>query len=649
MAIEKDILEPIKEYPLLKEKVLKTAEKTIEGLAKEVKVDKMANRDTCDRLYKKQAELKEAEKKLNGKKGLRTFFIILIVILFIASAILIAVGISRNQGGQSAVGPILGAASCAIVAVILILITSMSLSKAVKRHQAIVDKLKKEEAEIHQEAEKQMAPFNAILDWGMPQKVISEAIPLLQLDQNFDVGRYAYLVSKYGLSETEDDDISVYHLQSGSIRGNPFLIERDYAKRMYMHTYTGSIVISWTVTVHNSDGSTSTQTRTQTLMASIERPAPSYHYVTFLVYGSEVAPKLNFSREPQVNKNASEKDLQKMVKQGTKAAEKKVKKSLMDDDPHDLTLMANTEFEVLWNALDRNDEAQYRLLFTPLAQQNILKLIKSKEPYGDDFSFYKDGKINTIMSGHSQNTDYYASPAAFSDIDFDKAKEKFLKFTGEFFQSVYFDLAPILSIPIYQQTKPAEFIYDHPYRSNVSFYEHEALANCFHPDLLKPADCATPLILKTEFVQKKGAFDQVEITAHGFRTVERTEFVHKMGGDGKMHTIPVPWTEYIPVKKKTMMEVANCPTTRHDYRETLCKNQGFVNFIEKFKASGKCHYERGLFAFLEAKESNPADLKGFASILGASEVKAPVQDAKKDVVDALKTMGKSLGEKAKTK
>jgi hypothetical protein len=30
-------------------------------------------------------------------------------------------------------------------------------------------------------------------------------------------------------------------------------------------------------------------------------------------------------------------------------------------------------------------------------------------------------------------------------------------------------------------------------------------------------------------------------------------------------------------------------------------------------------------------------------------VKAPVQDAKKDVVDALKTMGKSLGEKAKTK
>jgi hypothetical protein len=122
-----------------------------------------------------------------------------------------------------------------------------------------------------------------------------------------------------------------------------------------------------------------------------------------------------------------------------------------------------------------------------------------------------------------------------------------------------------------------------------------------------------------------------------------------MGGDGKMHTIPVPWTEYIPVKKKTMMEVANCPTTRHDYRENLCKNQGFVNFIEKFKANGKCHYERGLFAFLESKDSSPADLKGFATILGADEVKAPVQDAKKDVVDALKTMGKSLGEKAKTK
>ena len=142
MAYEKDILEPIKEYPLLKEKVLKTAEKTIEGLAKEVKVDKMANRDTCDRLYKKQAELKEAEKKLNGKKGLRTFFIILTVILFIAAVALIAFGISRNNAGQNAVGVILGGVGCVIVAIILILIISMSLSKAVKRHQAIVDKLK---------------------------------------------------------------------------------------------------------------------------------------------------------------------------------------------------------------------------------------------------------------------------------------------------------------------------------------------------------------------------------------------------------------------------------------------------------------------------------------------------------------------------
>ena len=68
---------------------------------------------------------------------------------------------------------------------------------------------------------------------------------------------------------------------------------------------------------------------------------------------------------------------------------------------------------------------------------------------------------------------------------------------------------------------------------------------------LKHPLSVTPNILKTSVINSENNVDMVKITAHGYKTVERVEYVSKWGRDGRRHTIPIRWTEYIPVSKET--------------------------------------------------------------------------------------------------
>ena len=89
----------------------------------------------------------------------------------------------------------------------------------------------------------------------------------------------------------------------------------------------------------------------------------------------------------------------------------------MDNDPTtNYQRFGNDEFEVLFGGTNRNNELEYRLLFTPLAQKNLLSIIKNPIPYGDDFSFIKDKMINVIRSNHSQTFDYRQEGVAHTTI-----------------------------------------------------------------------------------------------------------------------------------------------------------------------------------------------------------------------------------------
>lgn len=610
-----EILEPLKEFPYLLEKVGNEADALFDQYAGLANTDTAANEESVKEYEKAKREMenqKSYRSSLSAKKG---GFIFLIVLSFVIAALFIVLTVFRVLGDLFYLWIIFALVLIA-GSIALIFYLVKSLNPRIKKADLAVKTMQDHVNALLRECYGQMATLNALLDWGMPQKAIHNAVPLLELDDNFDVQKYIYLRDKYGLEEPEEENISTYHVQSGSILGNPFIWERDFVMRMFNKTYTGSITITWTTT-HRGKNGTYTQTHSQTLTATVTRPAPSYSFSTYLLYANEAAPKLTFSRKPTISKNADEKKLEKEVRKREKDAEKIVKKSMMDDDPHDLLLMGNTEFDVLFNALDRNNEQEFRLMFTPLAQKNELALLKSKQPYGDDFRFYKDKKINTIMSDHSQFIDFHANPAAFEGYSFLAMKKAFRDYTTTFFQGLYFDLAPLLSIPIYQMTSPAEYIYgkDAPDLPTTSFYEHEAVANSINKALLKPNKCSTDIIVKTEFLRRVDDLDEVEVTSHGFEAIPKTAYISKMGGDGRSHSIPVHYYEYEPVEKKSIMTIGNANSTR-DAFSAFHSNPAFMDLMGRLGLDGGV-FERKLFAFLNRDGAKGADLSALSSSLNS--------------------------------
>lgn len=551
-----DLLQPLDSYNMiLKNKHHENTVKYFDDLVKKSNIDIESNKRTVKAYKNLENEIKALNKKLKWKKFWRVICCIFFIFIFIVF---------------------------------------IFLNKQIKDLKEQIAKMSDKAKKLLDEAWAQMAPLNRLYDWNIPASICNMDTDLIKFDKYFDAEKFQYLYEAFGLDENDEENVSTVLVQSGEIYGNPFLLCKDYRQDWYDHEYTNSITIHWTTVVSDKNG-TRTVHHSQVLTASVYKPAPSYCYVTYLVYGNDAAPKLVYSRVPSNASGKSEKDINKMVKKGSKALDKKAKHDLMDNDSTtNYTKLGNDEFETLYGGTNRNNEVEYRLLMTPLAQKNLLKLIKTPEPYGDDFYFNKDKKLNYVQSLHSQSFDYKANPEYFLDYDYENARKRFISYNDLYFQSIYFDLLPVISIPIYQQQKSLKYIYKENYKSNITSYEHEVLANSFKRSVFMPEGSKTDAILKTSFDHSNGKVDKVNVTAHSFKTVKHIENVTKMGGDGRLHTIPVEWLEYVPLTKVTSMGTTVSGASR----------SGFMNLanMPQFKAMmtglGAYTFQRGLFAFI---------------------------------------------------
>ncbi|MGL4949128.1 MAG: MAG1210 family protein, partial [Anaeroplasmataceae bacterium] len=342
---------------------------------------------------------------------------------------------------------------------------------------------------------------------------------------------------------------------------------------------------------------------------------PVYHVETSLLYGNDAAPDLSFSRTECKSSGYNEKQLEKYVSKKSKSFEKLERKSLKKNG--DYTKLGNDEFEALFGGTNRDHEIQFRLLFSPLAQKNMLKLLKDKENYGDDFSFIKQKCINKIISAHSQQIDYSCDPLKFVHYDYEKAKEYFIKYNEEFFKGIYFDLAPLLSVPLYQQHKSRDYIYKNPPGSNLSSYEHESIANSLDISQLKNPWSDTKTILKTNFLNTVDEMDQVNVTAHSFQAVRRLTYVPTWGADGRMHHVPVFWIDYLPVSQSSTIAVQNKNSTRFEFN-SIRNTDEFKSTISNFSKNNTCVYKKGIFATVLARTLLNSDVKAFNTVYKGS-------------------------------
>lgn len=571
--------EPIDLYTKqFKDKFRENCEQYFTELCKKANVSADANKQ----LVKTYESKLNDQKLLEKKKSKVTTIKVLMIILFIVGMLGAVFSFLFLIGVNKVAGIIVGllCVVCAIVALV-VFIKVRNNNKDLDQNLANATGKTKEALNA---CWNQMAPLNSEYDWNIPSDLMEKTTPLIDLDHEFDVKKFEYLHEKYGFEDSNDPKVSTNYVISGNIYGNPFVLINSFNTEMRDKTYSGSITIHWTTTTRDSKGNTQTHHHSETLVATVTKKAPSYWYDTRLVYGNEAAPDLSFTRKPTVKSGMDEKDILKLEKTTEKELASLAEKAITKGKT--FTPLSNSRFEGMFHAYDRDNEQQFRLLFTPLAQNNMCKLLM-KSPYGDDFYFYKYKKLNYIFSNHSQSQNYKISPSQFAHYDIEKAKTNFININTTFFQGLYFDLAPLLSIPLYQQTKTHEYIYNIPYEAYHTKYEQEAMANKFNKNLLVHPESRTDAILKCNFVKKNGNSDLVSITAHTYKTIKHIEHITKLGGDGKLHTIPVEWLEYVPLERTSQMELATVDSSEKKY------SSSYADLSNKM-----CVYERGLISAL---------------------------------------------------
>ena len=506
-------------------------------------VDVEQNRATVKNYNKECLAVKNVNNTISKFRWLKAFFIILIVVGSIVC--LSSIAFFESDFTKSILLILIGATLIVSSALALRLWTNPKIKSA---------KLKREEHEkkanefLH-EANGQVAPLNALFESDTPLRLIEKTIPNLVFEQKFTKRQESFMMRHNDFIDFLDDKSSMLDTLSGSLNGNPFIFCRKLVEKTGTQVYHGYKTISWTERYRDSNGNIRTRTRTQTLHAQVVKPRPFWNTDTYLAYGCQAAPDLNFSRTHSHSDDLSDRAGARKVKKGEKSLRKKAQKDASFQG------MTNAEFDVLFGATNRDHEVQFRLMYTPLAQRNTLALIDDAINYGDDFNFIKNRRFNVISSEHAQNWDMHVTASDYYSYDVDEIKRNFINKNQEFFKSVFFDFAPLMAVPAYLEEPSPSLDEIEDYDTNYTYYEHEVMANKIGYGKFVNERSNTQAILKTSKISKGENEDVVTVTADSYQTVERVDFIPVLGGDRRMHAVPVPWLEYFPVRNAVNMKV----------------------------------------------------------------------------------------------
>ncbi len=547
-------------------------------LRSESKIDVEANRKTVKRYNEELNAAKKQAKRATLYKVLR----ILLYILAIGGAIAFLIGLFEDYTISLIAFPI---------SLISFLVIFLKLNKIIKGIQGIIDKHNAAAQKYLNEAQEQMAPLNALFDDEDTFKLLKVTLPDLNFSKHLTQSQEDDMMLSFDLPPYYNSDITVIDTLAGSFKSNPFFYERRRIHKMGTETYHGYKMISFKRSYRDSKGRWRTRTVTQTLHAAVTKPKPFYSIDTVLHYGAAGAPDLSFSRDNRHIEAKSDGAIDRMVKKGERKFKKKQEKALKSGGS--FTAMTNSQFDVLFDATSRDNEAQFRLMFSPLAQQNMVELLLSDDTYGDDFDFIKKKRHNVIHSDHSQNWNMSTSASNYVSYSYDIARNNFLNFNNNYLKSVYFDFAPLLAIPIYQEELDVNRAQPPKAPNRYSDRECEALANAIGAKQFAPAGAHTEVIIKTQSVSSSGEYDTVRVSARSYTTVDRVDLIPVPGGDGMIHPVPVPWKEYIPIEASSEMNITHLGLSEREYKVGGSLKEGAL----KMAGGRACAYKNKLFAF----------------------------------------------------
>lgn len=550
------IFNPLEDYEKrLKDAHAANAEALFQELETRSGINREENRATVAKYNAQRQKADALGKKAGRYKALRVLTIIGMVL-----AVLVAIAMFANNTILPGIGLI-------VIAAGLLILLLKKLNPLIKNLDQLFADEDTAAEKLLQICWQQVAPLNKLFQPWDGITVLEKTIPRFSFQPNLSALQEKDMLENYNFVPYQEDEQTVVDTLSGRYNGNPFLYERRRIHTMGLETYHGYKTIHWTEFYTDSKGRRRSRSRSQTLHATVTKPKPFYHTETKLHYGAQAGPDLSFSRQNMHLEDKSERAIDSMVRRGERKLQKKAEEALENNDS--FMGMTNTEFDVLFDALDRDHEVQFRLLFTPLAQTNMVDLLRSETGYGDDFDFYKRRRMNTIVTEHAQNAPLLLPVEDFRSHDYDQIRSRFLAGHAEYFKSIYFDFAPLLALPVYQE-RPVHSLDPLPVDyQKYSVREYEVLANAMDLQQIAHEQTKTPVIFKAAHASTQEDTDTVRVTAHSYDSIPRVDVIPVHGGDGRVHGVPVPWQEYIPLEAHRKISISPNSQTESIHKHGL--------------------------------------------------------------------------------
>lgn len=561
------VIESPLEYYLHEGKALhaKNVDDYLKILTDHAQIDQSANAKTVLDYQAKCNEVNDLQKQIRKQKQIRGWSIAGIIIAFLAVVIVCA---------SSDLMPALQAffmATALIAGIVGIVVLCKKINRTIRKLSADAAEEQAAANTFLQTAYEQMQPLNSLFDDECALRLTEKTFPSLSFDAFFTNARLTQMQTEYGFLHGCGVDECTLETLSGELYARPFLFERRRSHYMGTKTYHGSLTISWTTRERDSKGNTYTRNHTQTLHASVTKSYPEYTTRTQLYYCHEALPALHFTRTHANADEISERKLEQKLRSGERKLRRLEEKSA--EKGGSFTQVENTDFEIIFNALNRNDELDFREMFTMKAQDSMLKLLLTKEGYGDDFDFFKRGKVNVICSEHAQFKTLKVYANDYVSYDFKQAEKNFRAQNNEFFKSIYFDFAPLMLIPAYQT--PFENNETHADGERTVF-NHQEIAYRLTSALI-PNDTATECIFETSVIEKLSDGERINVLAKGYAAYPRTDYVSVHGGDGRFHNVPVEWSEYLPTQRQTTLKLLDKKYAKNTpQKESICVSNAYA-------------------------------------------------------------------------
>lgn len=518
-----------------KQQFAEAAEAFFDAAVSEGKIDTSLNAELSAKLRKLQAQ----KDHCSGKKGWWIFLLVLFIVIFVIWGLGIPGGVPKDK--QNLHWCYFAAALVAAGAFIF-----FKVIPAIRRLSDRVALLQEEIEGVYGKITELLAPFYELFDWNTCTKLFSKIISPLKFDDFLSLERLGDLRDNFGFSLEDEPESTLTGTCSGTFYGYPFVFTEDLDFAWGEKEWTGSITISYQEEITDSEGKKRWVTKTEVLTASITRPYPEFSQNRNFFFGHSASPNLSFSRTPSSLSGGSGL-FNSLGKKYQMRQLRKFEQNLSDESQY--TMVGNREFEVLFRSENRDNEVEFRMLYTPLAQQYMVSLLNDTAAgYGDDFSYTKSNCVTHICSEHLNKTSFSEPPFHTDHFDIRDIKKLFMEQSAEFFRSLYFTFAPLLLVPAYNEPRQ-----DLPHEEGVPTVSPSEIegAAYYCSNRFRPEESITENIFNIiSFTPFPGGADAV-VEAIGFAGVERTEYETRYGADGNYHDIPIHWVEYVPVSRQT--------------------------------------------------------------------------------------------------